>query len=144
MAQADRLVGQDLVVVFLPTGGVAPADNLTLTGDQTNFTFNKSLDTVDVTAGSDLARYFKPTVEGMDWTLMVFDANQSWLDNLQPRAQGLLTIYKQGVGSTKPYHSFNALITGYSEDLPFDGALEVEITGVRQGAMVADIGSVQA
>lgn len=139
MAAADRLTGSDLVVKFTPSGGSL----LTITGDQTSFSFSRKLDTVDVTAGNEKERYFKPTIESMDFSLDIFDANQSYQVNIKPRVEGLLQVYKQGIGAGKPILSFNVLWTGYDEDFPFDGALEIALSGVRQGAMIADIGTVQ-
>ena len=140
MAAADRLTGRELVVRFTPDGGSVT----TITGDQTSFSFDRQLDTVDVTAGNETERYFKDTIEGLEWTLMIFDADQSYLADILPRAQGLLEVMKEGVGSGKPIFSFNTLINANTEDYPFDGALEIEISGVRQGAMVEEVGSVQA
>lgn len=139
MAPADRLTGSNLVVNFTPTAGSLT----TITGDQTSFSFDRSLDTVDVTAGNERERYFKPTIEGLEWSLMIFDADQTYLDNILPRTEGLLEIMKEGVGAGLAIMSFNTLINSYTEDFPFDGALEIEIGGVRQGAMVEEIGSVQ-
>jgi hypothetical protein len=139
MAAADRLTGSDLVVKFTPDGGVIT----TISGDQTSFSFSRKLDTVDVTAGNERERYFKPTIESMDFSLDIFDANQSYQEDIAPRVEGLLEVFKQGVGAGLPILSFNALWTGYDEDMPFDGALEISLSGVRQGAMVADFGTTQ-
>ncbi len=139
MAAADRATGTDLVVKFTPSGG----SQVTITGDQTKFSTTRKLDTVDVTAGNEKNRFFKPTIEGLDFTLNIFDANQSYKIYLLPRLEGLLQIYQLGVGTGKPVVSFNALLTGYDEDFPFDGALEITITGNRQGAMIAEVGTVQ-
>src|SRR5574341_2622559 len=109
MAAADRLTGTDLVVNFTPSGGSLS----TISGDQTAFSFSRKLDTVDVTAGNEKERYFKPTIESMDFTLDIFDANQVYQVDIKPRKEGLLQIYKQGLGSGKPILSFNALFTGY-------------------------------
>lgn len=144
MTYADRLTGSALVVVFLPSGGTAPADNKTLTGDQTSFKPSRKLDTVDVSAGSETARAFKGTLESLDWNLMIFDANQSYKADILPGAEGKLSVYPEGIGTGLPYFEFNTLITGYDEDFPFDGALEIEVTGVRQGEMITEVGSVQA
>lgn len=140
MSAAGRLTGTDLVVKWTKSGGSLT----TITGDQTKFSFSRKYDTVDVTAGSERQRYFKATVEALDWTLNVFDASQSFKADILPGLEGLLQIYPTGVGSTRPIIGFNALITGYDEDFPFDGALEITLTGVRQGAMINEIGSVQA
>jgi len=134
MAAADRLTGSDLVVIF---GGT------TITGDQTSFGFDRNLDTVDVSAGNEQSRYFKDTLEGLEFNLSIFDADQSYLASILPRSTGTLEVRKEGTGSGKPTFSFSALITGYSEDMPFDGALEIEITGVRNGDMITEVGTTQ-
>lgn len=135
-----RLTGGDLVVQWTPTAGSLT----TISGDQTKFSMSRKLDTVDVTAGSERQRYFKPTIEALDWSLDIFDAEQSYQANILPSTEGLLTVMKKGVGTGKPVVSFNALITGYDEDFPFDGALEISLSGVRQGAMIVEYGAVQA
>lgn len=138
-APSTRLVGTDLTVRFTPSGG-----SLTVvTGDQTKFSFSRKLDTVDVTAGNERQRYFKATIESMDFSLTIFDAEQSYKTILLPFTEGLLEIMSKGVGTGKPVISFNALLTGYDEDLPFDGALEITINGNRQGSMIKEIGTVQ-
>ncbi len=144
MGYADRLTGSETVITFLPVGGVAPGDLITMTGDQTAFNFSRKLDTVDVTAGNEAARAFKDTIESMDWSISIFDANQSYEADVLPRAEGQMWVYKEGIGSGLPVQSFNTLITGYDEDFPFDGALEIQISGVRQSVMILEIGSVQA
>ena len=144
MSYADRLVGTDLVVTFLPAGGNPLTDTITLTGDQTTFEIDRKVDTVDVTAGNEKARAFRPTIESLDWTLTIFDAQQSYLNRIQPRKEGKLSIYKVGLGSGKPIEEFNVLITGYSESFPFDKSLEIQITGVRQGAHLVEVGSSQS
>lgn len=134
-----RLVGTDLVVRFTPSGGALTV----ITGDQTKFSFSRKLDTVDVTAGNERQRYFKATIESMDFSLTIFDAEQSYQTIILPFAEGLLEVMKKGVGTGKPIVAFNALITGYDEDFPFDGALEISVNGNRQGAMISEIGTVQ-
>jgi hypothetical protein len=142
MAPADRLTGTAVVVEFLPTGGTIGVDEIPLEADYTSFQWNRQVDTVDLTAGSETARYEKSTIESMDWSLMMFDAKQTYLDSLQPGATGTLYIYKVGNTSGNPVIEFPTLLTGYSEDHPFDGALEIDISGVRTGDMVRDVGSV--
>lgn len=139
MAASGRLTGSNLVVKWTKSGGSV----VTITGDQTKFNYSRKMDTVDVTAGSETQRYFKPTVESLDFTLNIFDATQSFKADVLPGTEGLLQVYPVGVGASLAKVEFNALMTGYDEDFPFDGALEITLTGVRQGAMVSEIGSVQ-
>lgn len=140
MAPADRIVGSAVVVKFQPTGDTVV---YTLTADFTSFSWNRTVDVVDVTAGNEPERYEKDTIEGLDFTLNLFDADPTYLTKIKPRANGQLWIYKKGEGTGLPVQSFNALIKSMSEDMPFDGALEIEVTGSRRGAMILDIGSVQ-
>ncbi len=139
MTAANRLTGSNLLVNWTKTGGTLAA----ITGDQTKFSFSRKMDTVDVTAGSETERYFLATVESLDFTLNIFDAGQTFKANCLPGDTGLLEIQPTGTGTGKPVVSFNALITGYDEDFPFDGALEITITGVRNGAMIQEVGTVQ-
>lgn len=141
MSASTRLTGTDLVVEFLPEGGVAGTDEIVLTSDFTSFSFNRSVETVDVTASNEKERTVKETIESMDFNIMLFDAEQTYQADILPKACGLLSVYPTGKTSGEKYFSFNMILTGYSEDFPFDGALEIEVAGQRQGAMVAEIGS---
>ncbi len=140
MSAADRIVGTGVVLTFTPDGSSV---TYTITPDFTSFNWNRSVDVVDVTAGNELDRYEKDTIEGLDFTLNMFDSDSAFQVYIKPRASGVLTIYKEGQGSGKSVLSFNALFKGMSEDHPFDGALEYEFTGSRRGAMIQDIGTVQ-
>lgn len=140
MAALDRRTGGAHVVRFTPQGGSAQV----ITADYTKFNDNRKLDTVDVTAGSETSRTSKPTVEGMDFSLSIYGANQSWLVNVLPRVQGVLEIMEDGIGVGLPIVEFTALLTDFSRNVAFDGAVEIEIKGMRQGAMSKEVGSVQA
>jgi hypothetical protein len=117
---------------------------VTLTGDFTNFSYNRQTDMADLTAGNGTARYEKPTIENMDWSLSIFQAKQSYVGVIQPQATGQMWVYPDGIGSGKPYFSFNAVIGGFNETYPFDDAIEIEMSGVRQGEMLIEVGSVQS
>lgn len=143
MAAVDRIIGKDLVVHFLPEGGTPGVDEKVLTSDFTVFEFNLSRDTTEAAAGNETVKYPKGTLEGMDWSVSLYDADQAYIPDIQTGERGLLTVYKEGIGSGLPYFSFNTEIFGFSESLPFNDLLEIEVSGERQGAMVADFGSVQ-
>lgn len=140
MAASDRRVGSAMVVTWTPDGGTAR----TLSADFTAFNFDRSVDTVDVTAGNEASRYLKGTIEGMEWGLTLFDASQSYKADLLPNTVGVLNIKPVGAGTGLEEFEFNAILTGYSEDFPFDGALEIELSGTRIGDMVKEFGSAQA
>lgn len=139
MAASDRNVGTNVVLTFTPDGGSA----ITLSADFTAFSMNRSVDTVDVTAGNETSRYHKATIEDMDVSITLFDAGQTFKDDLLPGVFGVLNVQQEGTGSGLPEVEFNFLITGYNESMPFDDAIEIEISGKRLGAMVSEVGSTQ-
>lgn len=129
------------IAVTVDTAGQG---TITITGDFTNFSYNRQTDMADLTAGNGTARYEKPTIENMDWSLSIFQAKQSYVNVIQPQATGQMWVYPDGIGSGKPYFSFNAVIGGFNETYPFDDAIEIEMSGVRQGEMLIEVGSVQS
>jgi hypothetical protein len=142
MAVADRYTGANVLIEFLPEGGTAPADVEVLSADFTSFSYDQSTDTVDVTAGNETERAFVPTITSLDWTINAFDT-QSGIDKtvVYAGAKGKLTVYPKGKVNGAEMFSFNTVINGLNVESPFDGAVEIEITGQRSGAMIDDFGS---
>lgn len=137
MAYSDRYTGTDMVIEFTPSGG-----SLTVvSADFTEFSMDRKVDTVDVTAGNEDARVFLPTISSLDWSLSLFNGDETVLVLIKEGATGQLDVYPKGKVSGRPKRQFDVIVTAYTESFPFDGASEVEITGLRNGAMIADIGS---
>lgn len=136
--------------VTFDTGTIAVAETtegkgtVVLTGDYTSFSLNRQVDMADVTAGNSRTRYEKPTIESMDFSISIFDAVQGYQEVIKPSTQGQMWVFPKGKTLGMPYLSFNCVIGGYNEEMPFDAALEIEVTGNRQGDMIADVGSVWA
>lgn len=140
MAASDRNIGTNVVLLWTPEGG----SEVTLSADFTAFSMNRSVDTVDVTAGNETARYHKATIEDMDISITLYDANQSFKADLLPFTTGTLVVQQEGAGAGLPELELEMLITGYNESMPFDDAIEIEVTGKRLGAMTSDIGTTQS
>lgn len=140
MAYADRYTGRDLVVEWTPEGGSL----ITLNGDFTSFSLDRKADTVDVSAGNQTSREFLTTLNSLDWSLSIFGGDEAKLDMITEGSKGLLSVYPKGKSSGKPVRSFNAIVTSLQETFPFDGAVENEIGGVRNGAMIKDVGDTVA
>lgn len=137
MAYADRFTGTDLVIEFTPEGGSLT----TISGDYTMFSMDRKMDTVDVTAGNEIDRSFLTTQRSLDWNLSIFAGSDTLLTILKEGAKGLLAVYPKGKVTGRPMRSFNVIVTSYQDENPFDGAVEIEIGGIRNGAMITDIGS---
>jgi len=138
MAYADRYTGRDLVVEWTPEGGSLT----TLNGDFTSFSLNRKADTVDVSAGNQRSREFLTTLDSLDWSLSIFGGAEAALDTIVEGTKGLLSVYPKGKTSGNPVRSFNAIVTSLQETFPFDGAVEVEVSGIRNGTMIKDIGDI--
>lgn len=139
MAASDRNVGTNTVLLWTKSG----SSQVTLSADFTAFSMNRSVNTVDVTAGNETEEYVKATYEAMDVSITLFDAGQAFKDELLPGTIGALIVRQEGTGSGLPEIEFNMLITGYNESMPFDDAIEIELTGKRLGAMISEIGNTQ-
>jgi predicted secreted protein len=136
MAYTDRFTGRNLVVNFTPSGGSLH----TVTGDQTAFSLDRSADTVDVTAGSQQDREFLTTLRGVDWSMSIFGGNDTNVAQyLKEGTAGLLEIYPRGNTAGMPKIRFNGIVTGFNMSYPFDGAVEYEISGIRNGSFLSDI-----
>lgn len=142
MPSSSRYTGKDLVVEFLPTGGTYGSDEITLSGSFTSFSYDRSGDTADVTAGNETSRSHIPTIESLTWQLSFIDeANDEIYEELKPLSTGLLMVYPQGKGSGNTFFSFNAIIEAFNHSFPFDDKVECELSGVRNGEMVAEVGT---
>lgn len=141
MAAADRIVGTAVEIKFTPSGGT----QTDIHPDYTTFSINESTDTVDVTAGNETSRYHKATIGDADFSLSMFFANQTYFTDLAPQTEGLLEIFPEGDSVGEAYASMNVLLLTRNTSLPFDGAVEVEVTGRKQGDWVqAPWGAVSA
>ncbi len=140
MAAANRYKGNNVVILWTPSGG----SEVAIQGDYTEISFDNSADTTEAAAGNEVSRYPVTTLIGLDFTLNIFDATQSYLADLLPGSTGKLEVRPQGTGSGLPKFSFNAVITGYNITIPFDDLVDIEITGSRQGDMIDNFGSVQS
>lgn len=140
MAITDRYTGKNLVVEFLPTGGTEGTDEIVVTSGWTSFSFERSSDMADVTAGNETARSYVPTIEDASWSISFFDeqANSNYVE-LLPLSTGRLYVYPQGKTSTKQKIVFDVVVESYNVTYPFDDAVEVELSGKRTGAMISEI-----
>lgn len=139
MAAENRIVGTNVKLTFTPDGGTA----IDLEADFTEFSIDRSTDTVDVTAGNETERYHKATIENLEWSATLYDTNPAYKGDLLPRTKGTLLVQPEGAGVGLEEFEFETLLTSYNETYPFDGVLEIELSGVRLGAMTTEQGTAQ-
>lgn len=141
MGWETRRIGTNTVITYTPSGGSA----ITLSSDHTTFSPSRTVDTVDVTAGNETERAQKATIESLEWSLTLFDNSGNLVNapKLLPRSTGVMNVKPDGVGVGLEEYEFNTLLTGYDIDDPFDGAIEISLSGVRNGAMIKEYGTLQ-
>ena len=136
-----RLIGREVIVDFQPNGGTI---RYALSGEQSEFSWTRTMDTADVTAANEPERYHVATIESLEFEMTVFYSVQVFHKSIQPGCAGILRVFPQGIGSGKQIISFEALLTDYSPSFPFDGPITVNVSGMRVGSMINDVGDVQA
>lgn len=140
MACADRRTANSAVITWTPDGGSA----VQLEGDFTTFSFDDTIDTEDATAGNETDRCFVPTIRSVEGSITIYDAKQTYKGDIQPGQKGVLNMKPDGTGSGLEEVECTAYMTGYSEEFPFDGLLEIELSWTRSGAWAKAPGSLQA
>jgi hypothetical protein len=100
------------------------------------FSFEGSVETVDVTAISEYERLEIPVAEAVSFDMSIFKTNSVWELSVKQGISGILTVYPRGKFVGEEVFSFRALIDKVSESYPDHDIVEKQITGVRQGAWV--------
>lgn len=138
MGFVDRFTGRDVVVEFTPDAGVL----LVVSGDFTNFTMDRKIDTVDATASNEASRRFLSTLKSLDWSMSVYGGDETTFAIFKVGATGRLDVYPKGKSSGKPKRAFPVIVTSVQETYPFDNMVEYEISGLRSGDDLWGEGSV--
>lgn len=138
MGFTDRFTGRDVVVEFTPLAGAL----IVVSGDFTNFTMDRKVDTVDATASNEVNRRFLQTLRSLDWSMSVYGGDETTFAIFKVGAEGRLDVYPKGKSAGKPKRAFNVIVTSVQETYPFDNMVEYEISGLRTGDDIWAEGSV--
>jgi hypothetical protein len=109
-----------------------------------SFDFSINTETVDVTAISEYERTEIPTAENVDFSFSAFAAEADYERILKhPNgAQGVWTVYPKGKISGKEWFKFRGITTEVSVSYPDKEVVELEASGMRQGAWIVRPNSV--
>ena len=138
MAASDnRYTGKDTTMVF---------NGVTISTDYTEFSFEKSIRVEEKTAGSELDATFNTTIKEGKGTLKIYDEGAAGISAgittaLYEGASGNLYIYPKGNVSTRPYFACPIIITGVKYPFAFDKNIAIEVDFIKNGAMIAQVGS---
>ena len=134
MAITDRITGAENVVLFVHSGGTA-----NLTGDMTQFSYDREQETADATAGADGARAYIPTVKKFMASMtshFIGTAGSATWGSAALGAKGTVLFGLKGTAAGQPKGGFPAIITKQTIDAPFDDVVKLEIEFQGQGLEV--------
>ncbi len=115
-----------------------------ISSEISEFSFEGSVETVDVTAISEYERLEIPVAEAVSFDMSIFKTNSNWELSVKQGVSGILTVYPKGKVVGNEVFAFRALIDKVSESYPDHDIVEKQVTGVRQGAWVIRPNSVYA
>lgn len=125
-----RYTGQNMYISF---AGVA------INTDYKSLSMSETIDTVDITAGSETTRRHIPTISSAEMSFEVFQTDVTSTGGTAIRGvlavgtQGTLIWGPEGTAANMPKYSCVATITQLDISYPFDGAVEMSATFMRNG-----------
>lgn len=137
MAAGQRYTGLNFYVLFGTT---------VISNDATDVQIEVKTRTDERTAGNDADASFNPTIKEGNFTIKLFDTGEfgtALQTALRIQAAQNLYLYPKGQGTGKTVIAMPVLITDYKITVKPDKNVEVEIKGLKNGAMINDFGTVQ-
>lgn len=113
------------------------SDWVILSGQATSFSWERSVELVDVTAISEYDRTEIPVAEAVSFDLSIYKleaSTEDWVYSIYSGNNGLLWLFPEGKFIGKENYRFTALLETVGEDYPDHEKVEIEIAGMRQGA----------
>lgn len=141
MASSGQYVGSSWYGTWITTGGT-----FVMSGNQTKFGLERTVDTVEVTAGSDTQKAYLPTVTDNKMSYAYYDAGTAATagtaiaNALKPNTQGTITFGPQGTATGKPKYQIAAVVTSQKIEYAFDAAALYEVEFLGSGSWVIDHG----
>ncbi len=135
MSLANRMTGKNLFLQWIGSGGT-----VTVSGDQTAFSPDLMLDTVDVAAGSDVMHGYIAGLKDWSATLekwYIGTAGTAVDYALREGETGTLIWAPEGTASGKPKWGIAALVSKYSTSFPFNDGAKVTVEFKSNGSDLA-------
>jgi hypothetical protein len=118
---------------------------ITLSAQASSFSWERSLETVDVTAISEFDRLEIGVAEAVSFDISLYKleaGSEDWVYAIYGGNNGLLWVFPEGKVVGKEHFQFQALIESVGEDYPDHEKVEIEISGMRQGAFTEQPNSI--
>lgn len=129
--------GKDLDLKWIDGSGTA-----TVSGDQTAFEYNPSIELVDQTAGADTNKSYVTGVKDGKASLTAYmqagtGAGGTIIFNrLIEGSSGTLIWSPEGTATGKPKYTAPMIVNSYSSSVPFGGNVEIKVDFQQNGARV--------
>lgn len=135
MSIPNRYTGKDLYAKFTCSAGT-----IALTGDQRSLSVDREIDTVDITAGSEVDKSYLGTIKDGTAEVEVMDqggvAATDFEAALPEGTTGTLEYGPKGTATGKPKRGFGALVKSVSVAYPYSDAVVSTISFQKSGAVL--------
>ena len=132
MANSDRMVGTDLVVQFIHSGGTAE-----ISGDYTAFNVVRDSQMADLTAGDDGGQYNKYLYQINSATLESYydgTVSSASIGSVMVRGlEGTVRYGPNGTASGEPQGEFPATVKKADVSIPYDNGITISFEFSGQG-----------
>lgn len=136
MAQSDRITGKNAKILFVDDSGTVD-----ISADYRVLNVNRSIKTVDLTAGADDATFMKGTTKDYKADMEVLDkGTQGTTDWYRVRegVEGTLLWGEEGTAAGKPKGGLPVLVEKVDQGLGYEKEVTRKITFAPQGGLVFD------
>ena len=132
MAASDRMVGTNLLVQFIHSGGTAE-----ISGDFTNFTITRDSQMADLTAADDGGQYNKYLYQINSATLEAYHdgtVSKATVGSATVRgSEGTILYGPEGTATGSPKGGFPCVVKKSDVTVPYDNGVTHSIEFVGQG-----------
>lgn len=117
---------------------------VTISTEISEFSFEGTAETVDVTGISQYARINIPVAEAVTWDMSIFKTNAVWERSVKQGISGILYVYPKGKIVGEEEIVFRALVETVGTNYPDHDIVEKTVSGSRQGDWIVPPDSVYA
>lgn len=113
-----------------------------LQAEVSSFSYSATQESVDVTGISETSRRHTTTVGDATFEITLYEALKDYRAILYPGVEGYLRVFEAGKQLGRRYFAWEVLLTEGGSSFEQFEKVEIDISGRRQGAEIARIGSI--
>lgn len=113
-----------------------------LEADISSFSYTSTIETTDVTGIADRERRHASTVSDATWEATFYEALREYRNILSEGVEGYLRVFENGKVIGRRYFAWEVMLTEASSGMEAFEKIEIDVSGRRQGAPIARVGSI--